>query len=220
MQPPTLATLIAVAVAVAFAAAAAPAAAAVATERVSLTSTQTEANGVSAEPALSADGRYVAFVSSASNFVLGDGNGQEVFVRDRAAGTTARVAVDVLGAQAGRASAHPAISADGRFVAFESIAPNLVPGDTNAREDVFVKDRVTGAIERVSVTSQGSQGLAASGKPAISGDGRFVAFESSASLVPDDTNRSGDTGSDGDVFVHDRVLHTTVRVSVDSAGHE
>jgi Tol biopolymer transport system component len=198
----------------------APASAAAATERVSVSSSEAEAKGVSGEPALSADGRFVAFVSSASNLVAGDINGTEVFVRDRVDGSTERVAVDAAGNQATRASMQPAISADGRFVAFTSVAPNLVPGDTNGRDDIFVKDRLTGAVERVSVTSTGKQALAASGRPAISDDGRFVAFESSASLVPDDTNRSGDAGSEGDVFVHDRLTHTTVRVSVDSAGHE
>jgi Tol biopolymer transport system component len=144
-----------------------PAVAAPATELVSLTGTGTQANGVSGEPVLSGDGRYVAFVSSATNVVTGDVNGQEVFVRDRTDGTTRRVAVDASGLQAVRASSHPAISADGRFVAFESIAQNLVPGDTNAREDIFVKDRITGAVDRVSVTGTGRQALAASGKPAI-----------------------------------------------------
>jgi len=162
----------------------------------------------------------VAFVSSASDLVAGDINGSEVFVRDRLGGSTERVAVDAAGNQGTRASVDPAISADGRFVAFVSVAPNLVPDDTNGREDIFVKDRLSGAVERVSVTSTGKQALAASGHPAISDDGRFVAFESSASLVPDDTNRQGDAGSDGDVFVHDRLTHTTVRVSVDSAGNQ
>jgi Tol biopolymer transport system component len=197
-----------------------PSSAVAATERVSLSSAGTPARSVSGEPELSGDGRFVVFVSSASNLVPGDINGQEVFVRDRAFGTTQRVAVDAAGNQATRSSAHPAMSADGRFVAFESIAPNLVPGDTNGREDVFVKDRLTGTVDRVSVTSTGKQALADSGRPAISDDGRFVAFESSASLVPDDTNRSGDAGSDGDVFVRDRLAGTTTRVSVDSAGRE
>ncbi|MEA2133946.1 MAG: hypothetical protein QOC68_1855 [Solirubrobacteraceae bacterium] len=197
-----------------------PASAAAATERASVSSGEGQANGVSGEPVLSADGRFVAFVSSAYNLVAGDINGQEVFVRDRVDGTTERIATDAAGNQATRASTHPAISADGRFVAFESIAPNLVPGDTNGREDIFVKDRLTGVVERVSLSSTGKQALASSGKPAISDDARYVAFESSASLVPDDTNRSGDAGSDGDVFVRDRVARTTVRVSVDSAGHE
>jgi Tol biopolymer transport system component len=197
-----------------------PSSAAAATERVSVSGSEVPANRVSGEPELSGDGRFVAFVSSASNLVPGDTNGQEVFVRDRLYRTTERVAVDAAGNQATRASAHPAISADGRFVAFDSIAPNLVPGDSNGREDIFVKDRLTGAVDRVSVTSTGKQALAASARPAISDDGRFVAFESSASLVPDDTNRSGDAGSDGDVFVHDRLTGTTVRASVDSAGRE
>jgi len=209
-----------VTVAIVTAALAVPASASAATERVSVSSDERQANGVSLTPAVSADGRFAVFVSGAANLVAGDKNGGEVFVRDRVNGTTERVAVDAAGNQANRASSNPAITADGRFVAFQSIAANLVPGDTNGREDVFVKDRLTGAVDRVSVTSSGKQALADSGQPAISDDGRLVAFESSASLVPDDTNRSGDAGSDGDVFVHDRLKGTTVRVSVDSAGHE
>jgi len=190
------------------------------TERASVSSGQTQAKGNSGQPALSADGRFVAFVSHATNLVPADVNGQEVFIRDLRAGSTERVAVSQAGSQATRASNHPAVSADGRFVAFQSIAANLVSGDTNGRDDVFVKDRLTGAVDRVSVTSTGKQALASSGRAAISADGRFVAFESSASLVPDDTNRYGDAGSAGDVFVHDRATRTTERVSVDSAGGE
>ncbi len=190
------------------------------TERASVSSGQAQAKGSSGQPAVSADGRFVAFVSHATNLVPGDVNGQEVFIRDLRDGSTERVAVNQAGSQATRASNHPAVSADGRFVAFESIAANLISGDTNGREDVFVKDRLTGAVDRVSVTSTGKQALASSGRPAISADGRFVAFESSASLVPDDTNRYGDAGSVGDVFVHDRVTHVTERVSVDSTGGE
>ena len=87
----------------------------------------------------------------------------------------------------------PAISADGRFVAFDSEATNLVPGDTNDASDVFVRDRQTGTTRRVSVSSGGAQGNGASFDPAISADGRFVAFNSDATnLVPGDTNGAAD----------------------------
>ena len=104
-------------------------------------------------------------------------------------GTTTRVNTDSSGNEAtGGPSNRPALSADGRYVAFHSIATNLVAGDTNATWDVFVHDRQTGITERLSVDSSGSQGNACSMRPAISGDGRYVAFLSDATnLVPDDT---------------------------------
>ena len=93
------------------------------------------------------------------------------------------------GAQGNDSSFSPAISADGRFVAFDSVATNLVPGDTNGAADVFVRDRQTGTTRRVSVGPGGVQGNDVSVTPAISADGRFVAFESLATnLVPGDTN--------------------------------
>src|SRR5262249_38161986 len=107
------------------------------------------------------------------------------------------------------------ISADGRFVAYDSLASNLVPGDTNLHEDVFVHDRQTGTTERVSVDSSGAEGNDDSGiyGASISGDGRYVASWSNATnLVP------GDTNGCSDVFVRDRQLGTTQRVSVDSSG--
>ena len=115
---------------------------------------------------------------------------RDVFVRDRQTGTTRRVSVGSGGAQGnGHQLGGPAISADGRFVAFGSCATNLVPGDTNGCSDVFVRDRQTGTTQRVSVGPGGAQGNGFSVDPAISADGRFVAFESRATnLVPGDTN--------------------------------
>jgi Tol biopolymer transport system component len=107
-------------------------------------------------------------------------------------GTTARVSLGPNGVQGNSYSRQPALSADGRFVAFSSYASNLVPGDTNDEEDVFVRDRRTGKTERVSLGPNGIQGNGDSGgiyTPALSTDGRFVAFDSEASnLVPGDTN--------------------------------
>jgi Tol biopolymer transport system component len=112
------------------------------TELVSVSTSGAQANGYSSYPTISADGRFVAFVSFASNLVPGDTNGKnDVFVRDRQSGKTERVNVSASGAQANNSSTYPAISADGRFVAFESRATNLVPGDTNGRFDVFVAER-------------------------------------------------------------------------------
>src|SRR5690242_10558967 len=169
-------------------------------------------------PALSAGGRYVAFASAASNLVQGDTNGAyDIFVRDRKLGRTERVSVGQHGVQAGDASYYPAISADGRYVAFVSVASNLVPGDSNGSLDVFVRDRVNGTTERVSVGAGGVQARAQSGHSgvSISADGRYVAFESrAANLVP------GDSNGRADVFVRDRRLGTTERVSVGQGGAE
>ena len=132
-----------------------------------------------------------------------------------APGDTTRVSVDAVGAQANEASKRPSISSDGRFIAFESDANNLVPNDTNAATDIFVKDRQTGEVTRVSVDSSGAQANEGSGGAAISGDGRYVAFVSDASnLVANDTNNTTD------VFLRDRQLGTTIRISVSSSGEQ
>src|SRR5262249_22987265 len=147
------------------------------TTRISVASDGTQADGDSFLPTISGDGRYVAFGSFASNLVPGDTNGEtDVFVRDRWAGTTRRISVSSTGAQGNRLSGDPEISLDGRYVAFYSFASNLVPGDTNADGDVFVRDQFTGTTSRVSVATDGSQGNISSSGPSISADGRYVAF--------------------------------------------
>ena len=192
------------------------------TERVSVASDGAQGNGSSGlvtfafPPALSADGRFVAFVSFATNLVASDTNGAtDVFVHDRQTATTERVSVASDGTEGNAASAGATLSADGRFVAFHSAATNLVAGDTNGTNDVFVHDRQTGITERVSVASDGTQGNNASSYPAFSADGRFVAFDSDATDLV-----AGDTNGTTDVFVHDRQTATTERVSVNgfSAG--
>ncbi len=184
------------------------------TARVSVDDAGNEGDGNSSRPALSGDGRYVAFESWASNLVAGDTNGAtDIFVHDRQTGETARVSVDGAGNQASGACALADISADGRHVAFSSSASNLIPDDTNGRCDVFVHDRETGETTRVSVDSSGTQSNGLSEFPAISGDGRYVAFQSVASnLVP------GDTNGDMDIFVHDGQTGSTTRMTVDSTG--
>src|SRR5947209_1614213 len=192
------------------------------TVRVSVASDGTEGNDVSLGSALSADGRFVAFDSAATDLVAGDTNGvSDVFVHDRQTGTTERVSVASDGAQGNGSSGlvtfafPPALSADGRFVAFVSFATNLVASDTNGATDVFVHDRQTGTTERVSVASDGTEGNAASAGATLSADGRFVAFHSAATNLV-----AGDTNGTNDVFVHDRQTGTTERVSVNgfSAG--
>ncbi|HVM12348.1 MAG TPA: hypothetical protein VM638_07735, partial [Actinomycetota bacterium] len=186
------------------------------TERVSVASDGSEGNADSSftVPRLSSDGRFVAFGSAASNLVPGDANGvSDVFVRDRVRGTTERVSTAADGSEGNASSGNPAISADGRLVAFHSNASNLVPGDTNGRQDIFVKDRETGEVRLVSVRPDGTPPSAASSFPAISADGSRVAFHSDAAdLVP------GDTNGRRDVFVHDLKSGETVRASVTNDG--
>ena len=186
------------------------------TRRVSVSSGGVEGNSDSAEPSISANGRFVAFTSDASNLVTGDTNDlPDVFVRDIWTHSTKRVSVSSAGVQGDSYSAAPSISSDGRFVAFTSVASNLVGGDANAVYDVFVRDRWTRTTTRVSVSSGGVEGNSDSYDPSISADGRFVAYYSWASnLIGVDAN--GTT----DVFVRDRRVHTTDRVSVSSAGGE
>jgi RHS repeat-associated protein len=184
------------------------------TTRVSVASNGMQGNGHSWWPAISADGRYVAFFSDARNLVPGDTNSAyDVFVRDRQTGQTTRISMASNGTQGNGNSMYPSISADGRYVAFSSVASNLVPGDTNGYEDVFIHDQATGRIERVSVASDGTQGNSYSWIPAISADGRYAAFESDASNLV-----SGDTNGYRDIFVHDRQTGQTTRVSVASDG--
>ena len=188
-----------------------------ATERVSVDSAGAQGNGACAVySSISPDGLCVAFVSVATNLVPGDTNAvDDIFVRDRPSGTTERISVDSSGAEGNAMSTRPSISADGRYVAFQGLATNLVAGDTNGFGDIFVRDRLSGTTERVSVDSTGAEGDEASYFPAISPDGRYVAFWSAASNLV-----GGDTNGSWDVFVRDRQLGTTERVSVDSGGAE
>jgi Tol biopolymer transport system component len=187
-----------------------------ATTRVSVAVAGGRGNSNSLEPSISADGRFVAFSSRASNLVAGDTNrSEDIFVRDRTTGATTRVSVDGAGNQVNGDSERPSISADGRLVAFASEADNLVAGDTNGLEDVFVRDRATGAITRVSVDGAGNQANSGSHYPSISADGRFVAFHSAA-----DNLVAGDTNGLEDVFVRDRTTGATTQVSVAGAGNQ
>jgi Tol biopolymer transport system component len=144
-------------------------------------------NGPADQPSLSADGRYVAFMSYSEGLVPGDDNlGADVFVHDRATGTTEAASVSSTGALpqyiSGRPqSEQPSISADGRYVAFDSNARDLVPGDDNGSYDVFVRDRVGGITRLASVTATGDPASGGdSVAPSISADGRRVAFHSNA----------------------------------------
>jgi Tol biopolymer transport system component len=192
------------------------------TRRVSVANDGTQADAISsqyASPTISGDGRFVAFVSHASNLVAGDTNGTaDAFVRDLRTATTDLVSRASDGTHGnGWAGGNVSISADGRFVAFDSSSSNLVAGDTNDRIDVFVHDRRTGETERVSVASDGTEGNDDASHLGvwISGNGRLVAFRSLASNLV-----AGDTNGELDVFVSDRRTGTTERVSVASDGSE
>jgi Ca2+-binding RTX toxin-like protein len=191
------------------------------TTLVSVDSAGNPANNFSSSPSISADGRFVAFDSFASNLVAGDTNNNspvrnsDIFLRDLLTSTTTRASIDSAGNQGNSNSFSPSISADGRFVAFQSFVSNLVPGDTNNQPDIFVRGLLTNTTTLVSVDSAGNQGNNFSSSTSISSDGRFVAFKSFASnLVP------GDTNNQPDIFVRDLSTNTTTRVSVDSAGNQ
>jgi Tol biopolymer transport system component len=165
------------------------------TRMVSVTPAGLSGNGVSGGFAVSADGRYVAFQSYASDLVPGDTNGvPDAFVRDMRTGVTRLVSVAAGGGPAdGYGSSPTAVSADGRFVAFQSYASDLVPGDTNGMLDAFVRDMRAGTTTRVSVDGRGAQADGASAGAAMTADARWLAFGSSATnLVPGDTNGVAD----------------------------
>jgi len=183
------------------------------TTRVSVASNGTQGNddsGGSGGSSLSADGRFVAFTSIATNLVPGDTNDEyDVFVHDRQTGATTRVSVASDGTQGNGISDSPSLSADGRFVAFRSNATNLVPGDTNKANDIFVHDRQTGVTTRESVDSAGRQRSGACCVPSLSADGRFVAF---AGNLDADESATGEPATGG-LYVHDRQTGTNTRVS-------
>lgn len=184
------------------------------TSRLSVSSSGQQANNHSSEPSVSADGNLTAFSSLATNLVSGDTNGKrDVFVRDRVAGTTVRVSISTSGTQGNNISDAPALSADGRYVSYSSRATNLVSGDTNGVSDIFVRDRQTNTTTRVSISSTGVQATGASWLPAISEDGNYIAFYSTAANLV-----AGDTNGVADVFVHDRTTGATTRVSIASDG--
>jgi len=182
------------------------------------------ANGQSLGPRVSADGRYVVFCSDATDLVPADTNGvRDVFVRDRQANTTTRVSVDSNGVQGdddsasamflGGGQGHHSpytvdISADGRFVAFESLATNLVTGDGNGVNDIFVHDMLTGITERVSLKNDGAENTHSASYARISGDGKRVLFWSLGHFASSDINNQIDA------FVRDRGTATTIHVSI------
>jgi Ca2+-binding RTX toxin-like protein len=175
-----------------------------------------EANGDSVAPALSPDGRYVAFVSVASNLVDGDNNGvEDVFVKDLLTESIRRVSTGALGEQADAGSFTPAFSADGRYLIFASFAKNLVAEDANGRRDIFIKDLLTDAVQRVSTSAAGNQLDGNSYTPIFLPDGVHVAFASDA------TNAiAGDDNGVRDVFLKNLATGDVARLSLDDSGAE
>lgn len=188
------------------------------TTRVSVATGGAQANGHSLAPVISKDGRFVAFYSDAPNLVAGDTNrARDVFVYDRQTGQTTRVSVAGDGSQANGDSFAPAISGDGRYVVFSSAASNLVPGDTNNANDIFVRDRVANTTTQITYGLGGgsARANAASYAPAISADGNVIAYESDATnLVADDVNGVRD------IFVYDRGAGTLSLVSISTTGDQ
>jgi Tol biopolymer transport system component len=197
------------------------------TTLISIATDGTQANSASGAASISPDGRYVAFGSWANNLVGDDTNNvcdvngdavldncPDIFIHDRQTGQTARVSVASDGTQGNGVSNSPAISADGRYVVFESDATNLVSNDTNGVRDVFIHDQQTGQTTRVSTASDGTEGNQASSQPSISADGRYVIFSSTAfNLVNNDSNIGY-----SDIFVHDMWTGQTELASVASNG--
>jgi Tol biopolymer transport system component len=188
------------------------------TQRVSIGLGLAQSNGDTFDVGITPNGRFVVFDSDATNLVSGDSNGyRDVFVYDAVFGTTELVSVSSSGARGDGISVTPKITPDGRFVAFWSNATNLVAGDTNARWDIFVRDRENGTTERVSVPTGGVQGegdLGAWGL-SISANGNLVAFASQATDLV-----SGDTNSTTDIFVRDRFHQITERISLSENGSQ
>jgi len=175
-----------------------------------------QGNGTSERPAMARDVFVIAFESTATNLVTPDSILRDIFVYDATgpAPTLERVSTGV-GGRANSTSQAPAISADGRFVSFESLGTNLVVGDTNGVQDVFVRDRLLGITERVSVATGGQPANDSSDNLAISPEGRYVLFSSAATNLV-----TGDTNGNIDYFVHDRVTRTTARANVNSLNQQ
>lgn len=166
------------------------------------------------DPSVTPTGRYVVFLSQASDLVRHDVNrSRDIFVRDMVTDTTELVNLNADGTLGNNFASSGSISDNARYVAWASFADNVVPGDANDSFDVFWRDRVTGEVQLVSRAIDGGFGDFPSTAPAISGDGRYVAFMSlAANLVPGDTNETTD------VFVRDMATGTTERVNVGPGG--
>ena len=173
-------------------------------------------NGSLYSAAINGNGRFITFASDDTTLVPGDTNGlSDIFVYDTVAGSTTRVNQTPAGTQANGESKTPTISSDGRFIAFSSLANNLTAGDQNGLADVFIVDTNSLQLERASVSNGGMDANGSSGAPALSGDGRFVVYESSATNIgPANANHQrGADESRTQIFLRDRVGGTNESVS-------
>ncbi|MGF1566692.1 MAG: hypothetical protein ACFCVD_01215 [Nodosilinea sp.] len=184
---------------------------------ISVSTGGTKGNSSSVEALIANDGQSVVFTSFATNLVAAADTNQagDVFLHNLATGETRRISQTAGGEQANDLADDPTLSADGRFMTFTSIATNLVPGDTNGVEDVFIQDRASGVLEIISQSTAGAlgNGISSVDPAALSADGRYVVFSSLASNLV-----AGDTNTAYDIFRRDRVLGTTTRLSVAADG--
>lgn len=185
------------------------------TERVNLTSSGGQSVGEALEPNISQDGRFVSFMTSSSDIVANDTNNKtDIFVRDRKLGTTVRANLTSAGGELSWVVSGYKMSANGRFIIFSSSGSGIVPGDTNGKQDMFLRDLKNNTTEMVSLASTGALPNDSTRDVAdISADGRYVVFSSYATnLVPNDVN------SNQDVFIRDRKLGTTTMLSKSDGG--
>ncbi len=180
---------------------------------VSVSSAGTLANKDSYYSLISADGRFVVFQSDANNLAAGDMNGQQdIYRRDLLTNTTELASKAMSGNAGNGIAVAPAISGDGRFVAWSTNASNIVSGDTNGTWDVFLRDMSSGTNMRLSLTSTGAEASLRSDQPRMSPDANWITFESNADLVP------GDTNGLQDIYRLDRATNTLALVSTSSTG--
>jgi len=184
------------------------------TDLISKPSFSPRANGNSQYPAISANGRFVVFQSDARNLVPSDHNSNaDIFLYDYRTGLIEMISLNQSGLPGNSYSFEAEVSGDGRYVVFESDATDLVPNDTNGAIDIFVRDRQAGTTQRASVSTLGVEADRDCYSPTISGDGRFVAFQTkSGNLV------AGDTDQNSDVFTHDLQSGVTEMVSLNYFG--
>jgi len=185
-------------------------------EKPNLRVSQAPANGSNYDTVWDFNARFMAFTSDDTGLVSGDTNSSaDIFVYDRDSRSVTRVSQAKNGTQANRASSSPVLSDDGKFIAFSSDASNLVAGDGNALSDIFVIDRSTGDIERINLATDLTQANGGSFSPSISGDGRFIAFESEANNLDASSilHRTPPGPAHRQVYVFDRVTRTTKSIS-------
>lgn len=185
------------------------------TVRVSVSSGGAQADYTSDLPAISGDGRYITFISGADNLVPDPYiPAYHLYLRDRVAGTTERISRNAQGQPGNDNCGYSSLSADGRYIAFEADADNLVPGDSNGVKDIYLWDRVTRALARISAGNDGAQADADCWVPGVSADGRHVCFFSNANTLC-----AQDDDSNYDIFDYDRWTGKLSRLSYNAAGH-